>query len=177
MFGTGTNARKMRLIANLRPRTLNMDPKRNPNPRAFDPSRFANDSQSEFESAMNPDPTQRQNWVFGAGRRLCQGMHIAERSLFLAISRLVWAYNFEKARGADGQPITPDTEDLVGGLTVTPADFKAIIMPRSKEKADIIKREWKHCDDTLLDPQTKQWKKVPDGMKFSTYVAERKIED
>lgn len=73
-----------------------MDPKRNPNPRAFDPNRFANDSQSEFESATNLDPTQRQNWVSGAGRRLCQGMHIAERSLFLAISRLVWAFNFEK---------------------------------------------------------------------------------
>jgi hypothetical protein len=151
-----------------------MDPKRNPNPRVFDPSRFEDDFQSEFESATNPDPTQRQNWVFGAGRRLCQGMHIAERSLFLAISRLVWAYNFEKSRDANGQAVTPDTEELIGGLTVTPADFKAIITPRSKAKAEIIRKEWRHCEEVLLDPETKQWKKVPEGMKFSTYVPEKK---
>jgi hypothetical protein len=153
-----------------------MDPKRNPNPRVFDPSRFENDFQSEFESATNSDPTQRQNWVFGAGRRLCQGMHIAERSLFLAIARLVWAYSFEKARDSNGQPVTPDTEDLVGGLTVTPAAFKAIITPRSKEKAGIITKDWKYCEDVLLDPQTKQWKNVPEGMKFSTYIPEKNIE-
>jgi hypothetical protein len=152
-----------------------MDPKRNANPRVFDPSRFENDFQTEFESATNSDPTQRQNWVFGAGRRLCQGMHIAERSLFLAISRLVWAYNLEKARDTNGQPITPDIEDLVGGLTVTPADFKAVITPRSKEKANIIMKEWKHCEEVLLDPQTKQWKEVPQGMKFSTYVSGEKV--
>jgi hypothetical protein len=155
-----------------------MDPKRNPNPRVFDPSRFKDDNQSEFESATNSDPTQRQNWVFGAGRRLCQGMHIAERSLFLAISRLVWAYNFEKAKDANGRPITPDTEDLIGGLTVIPADFEAVITPRSKAKADIVKAAWKHCEDELLDPKTKQWisDKLPDGMKFSTYLPDQKTE-
>lgn len=151
-----------------------MDPKRNPNPRVFDPSRFAGDNQSEFESAMNPDPTQRQNYVFGAGRRLCQGMHIAERSLFLAISRLVWAYNFERTRDENGQFITPDIEDLVGGITVTPADFKAIITPRSPDKAELIKREWQHCEEVILDAETKQWKEVPSGMKFSTYVPGKK---
>lgn len=155
-----------------------MDPKRNPSPRVFDPSRFKDDHQSEFESAMNPDPSQRQNWVFGAGRRLCQGMHIAERSLFLAISRLVWAYFFEKTKDANGQPITPDTEDLIGGLTVIPANFKAVITPRSEEKAYIVRNAWKFCEDELLDPNTKQWisDKLPDGMKFSTYLPDKKFE-
>src|ERR1022692_3692079 len=67
-------------------RTMNMDPKRNPNPRDFDPMRFANDFQGEHESATNKDPDQRQNWIFGAGRRVCQGMHIAERSLLMGMA-------------------------------------------------------------------------------------------
>jgi hypothetical protein len=59
----------------------------------------------------------------------------------------VWAYSFEKAREPNGEPITPDTKD--GGLTVRPADFKAVIMPRNKENADIIGKEWKHCGEVL----------------------------
>lgn len=60
------------------------------------------------EAATDPDVTSRGNFVFGAGRRLCQGIHIAERSLFLGISGLLWAFNFTKPLGHDGKPITPD---------------------------------------------------------------------
>jgi hypothetical protein len=149
---------------------MNMDPKRNPNPRDFDPTRFENDLRSEYESATNKDPDQRQNWIFGAGRRLCQGMHIAERSLFMGMARMLWAFNFERAVDENGVPIPVDIDDLVGGATVQPADFKVKITPRSKEKADIIRKAWKDCEDNLLDPVTKQWIAVPPGMKFATSV-------
>jgi hypothetical protein len=149
-----------------------MDPKRNPNPRVFDPSRFENNLVTEFQSATASDPNQRQNWVFGAGRRVCQGMHIAERSLFLSVARLLWAFNLQKALDVNGNPITPDADDLVGGLTVQPADFEARIIPRTKAKADIIKNEWKHCEDVVLDG-TKQWIQVPKGMSFSSYIPEK----
>lgn len=149
-----------------------MDPKRNPNPRVFDPSRFENNLVTEFKSATAADPDQRQNWVFGAGRRMCQGMHIAERSLFLSIARLLWSFNLKKALDANGNPITPDPDDLVGGLTVQPADFEAQIIPRSQAKKDIIMKEWKHCVDVDLDGVTKQWIKVPEDMTFSKYTAD-----
>ena len=154
-------------------RAINMDPKRNPNPRTFDPLRFIDDIRTEYESATSGDVNQRQNWIFGAGRRLCKGMHIAERSLFLAASRILWGFDIQKALDENGQPISPDVDDLVGGITVQPNDFAVRIIPRSKEKADMIRKEWQFCEDTILDPVTKQWKRVPDGMKFSTYVPEK----
>ena len=147
-----------------------MDPTRNPNPRKFDPTRFANDSQSEFESATSSDENQRQNWIFGTGRRMCQGMHIAERSLFLAAARIVWAFNINKPTGPDRKPIDADIEDFVGGVAVQPGPFRIDMGPRSEKKANMIREAWKQSEEEFLDPVTKQWKKAPDGMKFGTYV-------
>jgi hypothetical protein len=152
-----------------------MDPERNPNPRQYNPTRFINDSQTEFQSATNPDENQRQNWIFGNGRRMCQGMHIAERSLFLAVARIVWAFNIKKPIGLDGKPIEADIEDLVGGTTVQPNDFRIDMTPRTEEKAEMIRHAWQSCEEELLDPVTKQWKKVPEGMKFGTYIPEKNV--
>ena len=102
-----------------------MDPKRHPNPRIFDPSRYANDFQTASEAASNPDASKRDHFVFGAGRRVCQGMHIAERSLFLGISRMLWAFNFERVRDERGHEITPDIDKLTEGLFVFPQAFRA----------------------------------------------------
>lgn len=77
---------------------------------------------------------------------------------------------------ANGQPITPDIEDLIGGLTVTPAEFNVVITPWSEQQVEIIKREWKYCEEVLLDSETKQWKKVPENMKFSTYDSEANVD-
>lgn len=147
-----------------------MDPKRHPNPRTFDPSRYANDFQTASEATMNPDASKRDQFVFGAGRRVCQGMHIAERSLFLGISRMLWAFNFEKARDEQGIEITPDTGKLTEGLFVFPQPFPAKITPRSEKHAQIVRQEWADAQ-SLLD-ETKQWREVPKGMVFSTYNPE-----
>jgi hypothetical protein len=152
-----------------------MDHERNPDPRRFNPERFANDLESEFASATAADPSKRNNYIFGAGRRLCQGMHIAERSLFLGISRLLWAFEFGRPFDAvtgELRPL-PDIEDLVGGLTIKPAEFEVAITPRSAGRARIIRDDWRECEETLLDIETKQWKNIPEGMAFTTLMVER----
>jgi hypothetical protein len=148
-----------------------MDPKRHANPRVFDPSRYANDFQTAGEAASNPDASKRDHFVFGTGRRICQGMHIAERSLFLGMARMLWAFNFEKARDANGAEITPDITKLIQGLFVMPEPFPAKITPRSEKYVERIRQEWADAEK-LLDPQ-KQWKEVPAGMIFSTYDPEK----
>ncbi|KAH9958673.1 cytochrome P450 [Lactifluus volemus] len=40
-----------------------------------------------------PNAMDRDHWAFGAGRRICPGIHVAERELWLAISRLLWAFD------------------------------------------------------------------------------------
>ena len=38
--------------------------------------------------------TQRNTFVYGAGRRICLGMHLAENSLSITVPKLLWAFNF-----------------------------------------------------------------------------------
>ncbi|KAF2827188.1 cytochrome P450 [Ophiobolus disseminans] len=146
---------------------LHMDPTTTPSPRTFDPTRFGPNPPTEFESATASDPSQRRNYIFGAGRRVCQGMHIAERSLFLAVTRLLWAFDFKSAPGATKMP---DVDDLVGSLTVQPAPFEVTIQARTKAKEKMVREAWEDVHEGLLDGETGQWRNVPEGMAFSTWM-------
>ncbi|KAJ5659297.1 cytochrome P450 oxidoreductase [Penicillium longicatenatum] len=142
---------------------IHMDPDRSDEPRVFKPERFIGDNTTLFQSAIG-DTKKRDNFVFGAGRRMCQGIHIAERSLFLGISRLMWSFNFSPIKD-----FKYDIEDLVGGLTVQPNEYPAHVEPRSMDKAKIIRESVAECEK-LLDPHTLQWNSVPAGMAFSTWM-------
>lgn len=141
--------------------TIHMDPKRHLSPRTFDPDRYKDDFQSLSDAAANSDPSKRDVFVFGAGRRVCPGIHVAERSLFLAISRILWGFKIEPAVDASGQPILPDPDLLTQGFVCMPVEFPATITPRSKERAELITKEWREAENGLLDPVTKQWLQTP----------------
>jgi cytochrome P450 len=144
---------------------LNMDPSVWPNPRVFDPTRFEHETRTELEIAKSSAPTNlRHNYVFGAGRRLCQGIPFAERNIFLAMACLLWAFDVSSP-----DPSRIDTEDLRGGLAVTPAPFDCRIVPRSEKRVEVMRREWKQQEEAYLDPQTKQWVNVPDDLPVSSY--------
>ncbi|KAL3476681.1 cytochrome P450 [Aspergillus californicus] len=141
--------------------SIHMDPKRHPNPREFNPERYKDDRQSLGDSAANPDGAKRDNFTFGAGRRICPGIHVAERSLFLGMSRILWAFNIEPAIDEKGKPIIPDANRLTQGFVCMPEEFPAKITPRSKDRAEIVVREWKEAESECLDPKTKQWLQSP----------------
>ncbi|KAH8161465.1 hypothetical protein CIB48_g6781 [Xylaria polymorpha] len=137
-------------------------------PRRFDPNRWAHDNQTSAEAAKNKDASKRDQFGFGAGRRLCQGMHIADRNLFLAMSRLLWAFDFRRpVDPSTGKEIVPDMADLTDGLIVCPKDFNADIKPRSEAKAEAIRREWSKMTE-LLDDEL-QWQTVPEGLAWRDY--------
>ncbi|KAH8198291.1 hypothetical protein TruAng_007541 [Truncatella angustata] len=143
------------------------DAKRHPNPRKFDPTRWAGDHQTSAQAASNSNPSKRDHFVFGAGRRLCQGMHIADRSLFLAISRLLWAFDFLRANDEHGQEIVPDMSDLTEGMLIQPRPFRAVITPRNAFKAECVQKEWAQMAE-LLDGDL-QWRDVPEGLVWRDY--------
>lgn len=137
---------------------IHHDEKRHPSPRIFNPERYTNDLQTLGEAAANADGTKRDQFTFGAGRRICPGIHVAERSLFLGMSRILWAFNIEPATDADGKQIIPDQEKLTQGFVCMPVEFPAKITPRSAEKAEAVKREWEDAKRECLDPETQQWR-------------------
>ncbi|RCI12012.1 hypothetical protein L249_1078 [Ophiocordyceps polyrhachis-furcata BCC 54312] len=147
---------------------IHNDPKRHPNPRQYNPSRWAGDNQNSAQAAVNADATKRDHFVFGAGRRMCQGMHIADRSLFLAMSRTLWAFDIKRAVDeTTGHEIVPDVDNIVDGLFVCPRPFKANIVPRSERKVARVREEWAKMLELLDDSQ--QWRTVPEGLKWKDY--------
>jgi cytochrome P450 len=139
---------------------IHYDEVRFPKPHVFDPLRFADDFQSSAEAALNADANKRDHFLFGAGRRVCQGMHIAERSLFLGIARLLWAFDFEKEKDESGKEITPDAADLTEGLLVQPRTFPLKITPRSEKRSEVVREEWRSMENKLDDKG--QWAKIPE---------------
>lgn len=116
-----------------------------------------NDHLGLYDSASNPSASARDQFTFGAGRRICPGMHVAERSLFLGISRILWAFNITPAKDPNGNEILPDQEKLTQGFVCMPEEFRAEITPRSEKRASLVRKEWREAEAELLDGVTKQW--------------------
>ncbi|KAK0472150.1 cytochrome P450 [Armillaria novae-zelandiae] len=90
------------------------DPDIFPDPERFDPQRW-----------LTPDGTIRndiKNYNFGFGRRVCPGMHVANRSLFVNTALLMWAFN-----------VLQDGIDIMGltdSPNIRPLPFKVVFKPR-----------------------------------------------
>ncbi|KAL2167285.1 hypothetical protein VTG60DRAFT_1444 [Thermothelomyces hinnuleus] len=143
---------------------IHMDPVRHPEPRRFNPDRYKDDYQSLADAAANPDASKRDQFTFGAGRRICPGIHVAERSLFLGVSRMLWAFDISPATDErTGKPIIPDQEKLTQGFVCQPEEFPVKITPRSEARRKMVVEEWLNAEKECLDPVTKQWKVSPLG--------------
>ncbi|KAJ7580393.1 cytochrome P450 [Mycena floridula] len=97
--------------------TMHHDEQRYPDSYTFNLDRYLGDQLSCAESAKLPDIMKRDHWTFGGGRRFCPGIVIAERELWLAISRLLWAFRIE---AVPGEPISLEEYEGLSGRTPLP---------------------------------------------------------
>lgn len=58
----------------------------------FDPDRFLEDDLDAFTSASSDEHFKRDHFHYGFGRRMCQGIFVAEASLYIVISRVIWGF-------------------------------------------------------------------------------------
>ncbi|KAK4161037.1 phenol 2-monooxygenase [Cladorrhinum sp. PSN259] len=122
---------------------LHHDEKRFTNPDVFDPDHFKGYTALASELA-NGDYTNRDHYGYGSGRRLCPGIHLAERNLFLAIAKLVWAFDIGPGKDENGKDVEPDVSNEKGyctGFLVCAEDFPCMVTLRGEERRRTILRE------------------------------------
>ncbi|KDR84295.1 hypothetical protein GALMADRAFT_205982 [Galerina marginata CBS 339.88] len=98
-----------------------------PDPETFDPYRH-------IGNAPQPDPYK---FVFGYGRRICPGAHLAEMSLFLNMASILAVFNISKAVDDNGLEKEPEIE-WTSGTTRHLKAFECQIKPRSKEHLSLL---------------------------------------
>jgi hypothetical protein len=69
-------------------------------------------------------------------RRICPGIHVAERELWLAISRLLWAYDI---RSLPDEPIS--LEEYEGESGRTPLPYRITLTPRHNRVQTLLEAE------------------------------------
>ncbi|KIA75506.1 hypothetical protein HK57_00005 [Aspergillus ustus] len=120
---------------------IHHDPTRYPNPDTFDPYRFTNQTQPAPVYANAGDYKKRDHFGYGSGRRICPGIHLAERALFIATAQFIWAFDFKPKTTASGRAIpidvSPDTAYRDGFLNQC-RPFEMDISVRSEKRKEII---------------------------------------
>ncbi|KAF2829279.1 cytochrome P450 [Ophiobolus disseminans] len=124
---------------------IHRDPKRYPNPSVFDPERFIGDNTTSSESANCMDVSKRDHFGFGAGRRICPGMNVADRSMLLGISRIFWAFDIKPKKGK----ALPTQDDFEPGFVAIPKRFDVDVKPRSDGREKIVRSEWEKAKEGL----------------------------
>jgi len=95
-----------------------------PNASEFKPERFLNSDGTLTDDTVS--------FVWGFGRRVCPGRHLAEASLWSAMACLLAIFKFSKAKDETGRDIEIEPQ-WVGDFTVRPLPFPCSITPRNAE--------------------------------------------
>lgn len=131
-------------ILSLSQYALQFDPSRYEDPEKFNPDRFLDHKLKAGPYAAHPDPYARDHFSFGAGRRICPGMHLAENSLFIVLAKLLWSFNILPPLNEDGSLSEMDLSDEANepGANTLPKPYKVRFIPRSQNAAGVVRREW-----------------------------------
>ncbi|CAK5271330.1 unnamed protein product [Mycena citricolor] len=102
----------------------------------FDPSRFLSSDPATQEEHVF-DLTEG-HYGFGFGRRVCPGKYMATKTIWIAVVRILWAFNLELPENVD----MPKPECCTSGMTSKPLDFPIRITARSAARLVAIRREF-----------------------------------
>lgn len=109
-----------------------------PDPDVYNPGRWLDPSFPTFQEPLTVYPNLRGFTAFGHGRRICQGVSIAESSADLQVALLALGSDIGRARDADGTEIVPPFYDFGAGFNVAPKPFKFTLTARSPEQAALV---------------------------------------
>ncbi|KAG5729423.1 O-methylsterigmatocystin oxidoreductase [Termitomyces sp. T112] len=116
------------VIANVRGMTLNESVYYEP--WKFDPARYL------ARPAGRGEPFSASH--FGFGRRICPGRHLADDSLWIAISTTLATVKFSKALDENGKEINPDATPVAAGISNQPKPFRCRLEARTKVALELL---------------------------------------
>ncbi|KAF8173223.1 cytochrome P450 [Mycena galopus ATCC 62051] len=104
------------------------DPEVYADPFTFNPDRFL---------GPNPAPHPKDVGVFGFGRRVCPGTHLADVSVWINVAKAVAGLTVTRAVDANGKEIelVADTTD---GIITRPIPFNCTVAPRSAQILQLV---------------------------------------
>lgn len=114
-------------------------------PTKFRPERYlakATDvKRQDKDSRIQPFGPER--FIWGAGRRICPGIYIADNGLFIALAKILWAFEIRPALDERGEQVAIDTseESYEEGRISIPKPFQLRFVSRGKVYEDIVIRE------------------------------------
>ncbi|KAF5358826.1 hypothetical protein D9758_008521 [Tetrapyrgos nigripes] len=116
------------------------DPDVYEDPETFNPDRYL---QNEFGAKPGVDTSHfRNNIVFGSGRRICPGQHLANTSLALNVMNLLWAFEFSPDEMIQKKGTKFDIWNYRKGSFYEPAPFPCSIKSRSAAKVSMIEEQF-----------------------------------
>ncbi|KAF4545865.1 Cytochrome p450 protein [Lasiodiplodia theobromae] len=121
---------------------LHYDATRYAEPEAFRPERYLAYPHKSGVYAAGADAEGRDHWSFGAGRRICSGMHLAENSLFITIAKIVWAFEIAPR---EGEGVDLSDEGFEPGVNTLPKPYVLEFRPRSEERERVVREEWERA--------------------------------
>jgi hypothetical protein len=127
---------------------MHLDANRYEDPEKFDPARYLDHNLKAGAYVAHPDPYARDHFSFGAGRRICPGMHLAENSLFIVLAKMLWAFKIRPPLNEDGTEAKMDLSDDANedGVNTLPKPYKVRFIARNEKTAEIVRNEWKEAE-------------------------------
>lgn len=117
-----------------------------PDPESFRPERWLSpEFPTTYREPLTTYPNMH-NWsVYGFGRRICPGQHIAERSLNIFVARVTWACSISKTPGDNAA-----MNDYASKFNVRPKNFKMNLEARSQDRLRVVRDAL--CEGEESDP-------------------------
>ncbi|KAK5032812.1 hypothetical protein LTS07_004222 [Exophiala sideris] len=111
-----------------------------PDADSFKPERWLEPKYPTYQEPLTMYPNLKRFAGFGHGRRICPGLEVTEKSLFLQMSNLYWACNITRAKDENGREVDIPWYDYTGVAISTPHPFRFAVEEREEGRLKMMEQ-------------------------------------